>query len=99
MSKTIDQLSKEEIVDIAAMLFNYQNLGPTVIIELAEEFPWLVERAPKRWEMEATLALARRGRRVDRPDDQYYADCVAFRAKYPVDVPAPTEAPRDREDS
>ena len=78
MPKTIDQLSKEEIVDIAAMLFNYQLLGPTVIIETAEEFPWLVERAPKRWEMEAILALARRGRTVARTDDQYFTDCLAF---------------------
>lgn len=88
-AKTTDQLSKEEIIDIAAMLFNYQLLGPSVIIEMAEKLPWLVELAPKRWEMEAIIALARRGRTVARKDEQYYPDCVTFREKYSADPMGP----------
>lgn len=81
----LDQLSKEEVADIAAMLFNYQLLGPTVILDLAQQFPWLVERAPKRWEMEAILDLARRGKTVNHPDDEFYRLASELREKYRYD--------------
>lgn len=73
--KPLEQFSKKELADLAAMLFNYQLLGPTVLLDFAERMPWLVERAPKRQEMDAILSLARRGLTVATPDDQYYTDC------------------------
>lgn len=72
-TKHLDDLSKEEVADIAAMLFNYQCLGPTVILELAETLPWLVERAPKPHEMAGLLDLTRRGKTIMEPDDRYNA--------------------------
>jgi hypothetical protein len=78
----LDGMSKEEVADMASMLFAFQLLGPTVLLELAEKYPWLVERAPKRWEMEATLDLARRGKTIDKADDEYFALCGKLRKKY-----------------
>jgi hypothetical protein len=77
-----DELTKDEVADIAASLFNFQLLGPTVILELAEKYPWLVERAPKRWEMEAILDLARRGKTVNETDPEYFALCRELKKKY-----------------
>lgn len=78
----LDKLTKDDVADIAAMLFNFQLLGPTVIIELAEKYPWLVQRAPKRWEMEATLDLARRGKTIKEADAEYYVLCRKLRERY-----------------
>ncbi len=80
--KSVDDLSKDELADLAAALFNWQLLGATTIVELVEKFPWLLERAPQRWEAEAIVALARRGSTVLFKDDQYWIDCVRFRKEY-----------------
>lgn len=78
----LDETSKEEVADVAAMLFNFQLLGPQLLLELAEKYPWLVERAPKRWEMEAVLDLARRGKTVTETDDAYFKLCRELRVHY-----------------
>ena len=82
MTVDLDEMSKEEVADLAAALFNFQLLGPTVILELAEKYPWLVQRAPKRYEMEAVLDLARRGKTVTETDGEYFALCAELRKKY-----------------
>ena len=83
---SLNELTKEEVADLAAMLFNFQLLGPTVILELAEKYPWLVQRAPKRYEMETLLDLARRGKTIDETDDEYWRLSNELRALYTFDV-------------
>lgn len=92
----LEGMTKDEVADLAAALFNYQLLGPTTLLDYAEKFPWLVERAPKRWEMEALLALARRGKTINEADKEYYALCVELRKKYPY--PETDDAEHDRSD-
>lgn len=81
-SGSLDDLSKDDVADVAAALFGMQLLGPQVLLEIAAKHPWLVERAPCRWEMEAILDLARRNKTINEADDEYYALCGKLRKKY-----------------
>jgi hypothetical protein len=70
--RALESFSKEDLADLAAALFNFQLLGPSVILDLAENVPWLVERAPKPGEMEGILDLARRGKTIAEADERYF---------------------------
>lgn len=88
-SKSLKDLTKEQVADLAAMLFNYQLLGPSVILGLAESFPWLVERAPRPDEMEGILNLARRGKNITEEDEEYRRVVKRAKQTTPYRKPAP----------
>jgi len=82
VTKPLDEMTKDEVADIASAIFSFQHMGATTIVGVAEQCPWLVERAPCRWEMEAVLDLARRGKTVTEADDAYFDLCAKLRHRY-----------------